>query len=193
MNYQSNMLVVYSVKLFLMLSIAVVAAFFSVSAPILYLFSLGVILPVIASLRLHLLKEKKLVDIPSVKSEWMVYTFGLPVQETRNILTNPGFSSIKLAKKFYSQQFFIKLVLQVALFINMLINSTDVPLWLIPGIIVIGFYMLYAIWRSAHALISIKHWRLEPLCSPAGEPWHFGFMMWRGKAQPLFDRVLALQ
>lgn len=193
MNYQSSALLFYSGKLFLAILLLIALTFFGVSAPLFWLLAIGLGLTLAISLRLHVLKERGVVMLPQVSSDWTVYVNGIPVHEKRNILTNPGFFSVDRARLFFANMFGIKLIIQLAVFIALLqqANHSRVSFWLV---MIVAVWMLYGIWRSAHALLAIltRNWLIENLQSASGSEWYRGYIAWRGQPESALDRVLSL-
>ncbi len=195
MNYQSSSLLFYSGKLFVGMVISITLALFGASAPVFYLFFIGLILPIAISLRLHILKQMGVVTIPEEASEWLIYVNGIPVRETRSSLKNPGFFSAVRAKTFFSIAFGVKLTFQLTAFIIMIPEMSKIPVFMIIPLIITIFWMLYAICHTIYWLYSTisSSWVIDTKISASGSEWHYGYLLYRGKVYPSLDRLLSLQ
>ncbi len=101
MNYQTTTLWFYS-PYHLLLVVAVIAAtFLGLTAPILYFLVIGLLFPVLVSMRLHILSENGKATLIKEREEWMVYVQGIPVHETRASLKNPCFSTPERLRQFF--------------------------------------------------------------------------------------------
>lgn len=176
MNYQMAPFWFYSGRLVLLVLLAVGLAFFGVTALVFYGLLAGLMIPVVVSMRLHQLAEKSLVVIPKERSQWTIYVHGIPVQETRNTLTNPCFAIADHLRTFFLRAFIIKLLLQVGalmLLISQLWSFADV--W-----IILGIGLLVALWllakgidtgRSLAAVIKQK-WVVDEIRSESDSIWY---------------------
>lgn len=194
MNYQTSALFLYSGKVFLYALVCVFLDFWEVNAPAFYLLGIGIVLPVAISLRLHILKQKGAMFTPDTSSEWIVYVNAIPVRETRRILSNPGGFSPERLRSFFAWTFGVKLCLQLMAVAVLLFQMTGLPVMLIALTSIVLIFMLYGIWRSTGALLSILSgsWRVIEQPSSSGSVWYYGYLVWRGKTGAALDRLLAL-
>lgn len=176
MNYQMAPFWFYSGKLVLLVLLAVGLAFVGVTALIFYGLLAGVVMPVVISMRLHQLVEKCLVVIPKDLSRWTVYVHGIPVQETRNTLTNPCFAIAEHLRTFFLRAFIIKLLLQVGalmLLISQLWPFADVWIILVVGLLVVLWLLAKCIDTGRLLVEVIKQtWVVEQIRSESDSIWY---------------------
>ncbi|HGM5489286.1 TPA: hypothetical protein ACKP1B_005559 [Serratia fonticola] len=176
MNYQMAPFWFYSGKLVLLVLLAVGLAFTGITALVFYGLLAGLVMPVAVSMRLHQLAEKSLVVIPKERSQWTVYVHGIPVQETRNTLTNPCFAIAEHLRTFFLRAFISKLLLQVGalmLLISQLWSFVDVWIILVVGLLVMLWLLAKCIdtGRSLGAVIK-QTWIVDEICSASDSIWY---------------------
>lgn len=169
--------------------------FFGIKAPIFYCVMIGVIWPLLVSLRLHRLKEKGLVLDKSNQAEWLIYINGIPVRETRNELANPCFAIEKDIKTFFLRAISIKLVLQlsaVVMLIQQILLLDDY--WLIAVGIIVGLILAYRCYMSIQVLQNIikKTWLVESVITEAVSQWYRGYFTEGSRKIPALDLLLML-
>ncbi|MTD40635.1 hypothetical protein GIX45_18790 [Erwinia sp. CPCC 100877] len=159
MNYQTTSLFFYSGKIFLGALLCLSLVYWDVTAPVFYLLMTGIVFPVAISLRLHTLAERGVMFHPKVSSEWMVYVHGIPVRETRSVLSNPGSFSPEKLRAFFIRAFGIKCCMQLSRFSFSFCTASGVVsmlIWrysLIPGKLLknlpqAAVYGITAIWHG---------------------------------------------
>ncbi|UXY09635.1 hypothetical protein N7922_17445 [Kosakonia sp. ML.JS2a] len=114
MNYQNTALLIYAPLYVLFVVIGFGLAFMGLSAPIFYGLCMGLIFPVVISMRLHTLSESGQALLLKETTHWTVYVQGIPVQETRSSLKNPCFSTPQRLQQFCMRTLIARLALQVA-------------------------------------------------------------------------------
>lgn len=176
MNYQMAPFWFYSGRLVLLVLLAVGLAFFGGTALVFYGLLAGLVMPVVVSMRLHQLTEKSLVVIPKQRSQWTVYVHGIPVQETRNTLTNPCFAIAEHLRTFFLRAFTIKLLLQVGtllLLISQLWSFADLWVVLVVGLLVALWLLAKCIdtGRSLAAVIK-QTWGVDEIRSESDSIWY---------------------
>ncbi|WP_411751076.1 hypothetical protein [Serratia sp. (in: enterobacteria)] len=176
MNYQMAPFWFYSGKFVLLVLLAVGSAFTGVTAPIFYGLLAGLVMPVVISMRLHQLAEKCLVVIPKDLSQWTVYVHGIPVQETRNTLTNPCFAIRQQLRAFFLRAFAIKLLLQcgaLILLISQVWPFRDI--WIILGIgLLVALWLLLKCVETCKLLAAVvrQMWLIAEIRSGTDSIWY---------------------
>ncbi len=113
MNYQTTAFPLYS-PLYILLGVFCLAlAFFGFPAPFLYGLLMGIVFPVLVSMRLHTLSEKGQATLLSEVSNWKVYMQGIPLEEQRSSLKNPCFRTPERLQQFFWRGFIARLLLQL--------------------------------------------------------------------------------
>ena len=134
MNYQVAPFWFYSGKVLLAVLAAIGLGLCGVNAAIFYCLLFGIAWPVAVSMRLHQLVEKGVAMNPRQASQWMVYVQGIPVQETRQVLTNPCFALENQMRAFFLRAFAGKAVLHMALLLLLIAQLAAVsPLIALAG------------------------------------------------------------
>lgn len=196
MNYQSASIFIYTVRIFFAICLCGLLALIGISAPLFYLFVMGLVYPVILSVRLHSLSEKGVALLPKEKSEWMVYVHGIPVRETRSALTNPYFFSIESVKTFFLRAYFGKLLIQICAVVLLVQQTLEVSWpWFYLGVVVAALWFAYVIAMTLIELISIMKngWFVEKLVSPSQSEWFGGYIDFRNYRVTVFERLLSLK
>ncbi|MDG0797340.1 hypothetical protein [Pectobacterium punjabense] len=196
MNYQSTSLFIYTVRIFFAVCLCGALALVGISSPIFYLLAMGLVYPVILSLRLHSLSEKGIVFLPKEKSEWMVYVHGIPVRETRTSLTNPYFFSAESIRTFSLRAYIGKLLVQICAVILLVQQTMTVNWpWLYLGVVVAAIWFAYAIAMTIIELVSIMRdrWFIEKLVSPSQSEWYGGYIDFRDYRVTVLERLLSLK
>ncbi|WP_431225779.1 hypothetical protein ACQ86O_19480 [Serratia sp. L9] len=180
----------------LLVLLAVGLAFFGITAPIFYGLLAGLVMPVVVSMRLHQLAEKSLVVIPKQLTHWTVYVQGIPVQETRNSLTNPCFAIGDQLQTFFWRAFFLKFVIQAGALLMLLLQ-----LWPFSDIwVVLGGGLLVGIWLwvkcvdTGKTLASVKNqtWVVEEVRSAMDSLWYRADFSRQGQRIAALEKLLAL-
>lgn len=191
MNYQVASFWFYSGRAILMVMIALGLALFGATAAIFYGLLIGLVFPIAVSIRLHQLAEKGLAVIPKQASHWTVYVQGIPVQETRNYLTNPCFALQSHLRTFFLRAFVIKVMMQIAL-VLLLIRQ----LWLMPSLWVAiagGLVGLWLVYRCANSIAALNAvikpgWQTEQITTQNETLWYrAGF----GQQTTALERLLS--
>ncbi|PVZ79474.1 hypothetical protein C9426_33525 [Serratia sp. S1B] len=195
MNYQMTSLWFYSGKMMLLVVVAIGLAFFGINAPLFYFLLVGLVIPVAISVRLHQLKEKSLVVIPKEVSQWTVYVQGIPVQESRSVLTNPCFAIQTHLKAFFFRAFMIKGLIQGAillLLISQLFHTTN-P-WILGIGLVIAVWLVLKFIETGKILNAVAHqtWSQEEVTSETGTCWYRAGFGKQQQQTTALDRLLAL-
>nr|WP_260441521.1 hypothetical protein [Serratia fonticola] len=159
MNYQMAPFWFYSGKWVLLVLMAVGLAFFGITAPVFYGLLVGLVIPVVISMRLHQLVEKNLVVIPKELSHWTVYVQGIPVQETRSSLTNPCFAIPEHLRAFFLRAFILKFSVQAGVLLILFMqlwSIADIRLILIIGLLVAAWLLVSCV-ETGRALAAVEH------------------------------------
>lgn len=197
MNYQMAPFWFYSGRLVLLVLLAVGLAFFGITAPIFYGLLIGLAMPVVISMRLHQLAEKSLVAIPKALSRWTVYVQGIPVQETRNSLTNPCFAIQQLLRAFFLRAFTFKLLVQIGALLMLLLQLWQRidERWIVLGVgLSVAVWLLVKCVDTASALAAVvKHgWLVDEVRSETDSIWYRGGFSWQGQRTTALEKLLAL-
>ncbi|ENR5391229.1 TPA: hypothetical protein KEY68_004121 [Providencia rettgeri] len=195
MNYQVAPFWIYSGKLACFIVISVFFAFFSVSGFMLYLFTVGIVWAVVVSFKIHGMKEKGIILKNSDTSDWMVYVNGIPVQETRQTLSNPCFATIQHAKSFFSIAFIIRALIQIIFCVYLFwqIEKLDNIFVLLFGLIATS-YIIYSLWQSIQSVIILQQNKIisEELIAPSGSRWYRVFFKQKEKLFPALDNLFII-
>ncbi|MBS1204262.1 MAG: hypothetical protein H6R25_1161 [Proteobacteria bacterium] len=113
MNYQTTAFPLYSPRYILLGVFCLALVFFGLSAPFLYGLLMGIVFPVLVSMRLHTLSQHGQATLLSEISNWKVYMQGIPLEEQRASLKNPCFRTPKRLQQFYWRGFIARLILQL--------------------------------------------------------------------------------
>ncbi len=196
MNYQMAPFWFYSGKLVLWVLLAIGLAFFGITAPIFYGLLIGLVMPVVISMRLHQLAEKSLVTIPKALSQWTVYVQGIPVQETRSSLTNPCFAIREHLRTFFLRAFAAKLAIQAGALLMLIWQ-----VWLIADIrLILGIGLLVAVWLLATcvdtgrslAAVAKQTWWLDEVRSESDSLWYRAGFRGQRQQTTALEKLLAL-
>lgn len=115
MNYQTTVFPIYSPRYILLSIVCLALTFFGLSAPFLYGLLIGLVFPLLVSMRLHTLSQRGQVTLLSEKSHWQVYLQGIPLEEQRSTLKNPCFRTPERLQQFFWRGFLARLILQVVI------------------------------------------------------------------------------
>ena len=176
MNYQIFPLFFTRVGTLLFFLIAVGLLFFGVSALISYFILVGIVFPVLISMRLHRLNESGLTFVLTETSQWMIYIHGFPAQEQRAVLKNPCFFSPQRLRQFFIAGFSGKLCIQIGCFIILAYdyaNDGDAIATLVA--LVCLLLLTGNCVRSLYRVIT-NQWRCEDLTTDTGTVWYQGFI-----------------
>jgi len=193
MNYQVAPFWFYSGKVLLAVLAAIGLGLCGVNAAIFYCLLFGIAWPVAVSMRLHQLVEKGVAMNPRQASQWMVYVQGIPVQETRQVLTNPCFALENQMRAFFLRAFAGKAVLHMALLLLLIAQLAAVsPLIALAGAL-FGAWLVYRSVEGARALreVARQSWVSEQRVTAHDTVWYrAGFNGRKGTVAAL-DRLLA--
>ncbi len=193
MNYQVAPFWIYSAKLAFFIAIGIGLVFFSITSFILYLITIGIGWAVLVSLKIHGMKEKGLILKNRDLSNWVVYIYGIPVQEQRKSLSNPCFALLQNAKKFLRNAFIIKSVIQILFcgYILKQIVAIDNIYGQLIGLVA-GLYIVISAWQSIYAIFIIQNNRIivEELVSPSDSRWYqISFPRKNNQTNPALDKL----
>ncbi|OKB65379.1 hypothetical protein BHU62_17995 [Serratia marcescens] len=195
MNYQVVPFWFYSGKVMLAVLAAIGLGLCGVNAAIFYCLLLGGGWPVTVSMRLHQLAEKGVAMNPKQASRWMVYVQGIPVQETRQVLTNPCFALESQMRTFFLRAFAGKTVLQTALLLLLIVQlAAAVNLWIAAAGALFGAWLVYKTVDSIRALRAVarQDWVSERRVTAHDTLWHRAAFNGRKGPVAALDRLLAL-
>lgn len=195
MNYQVANFWFYKPVVFLAVIISFGLIFAGLSAPLFYLMAVGLIFPVVVSMRLHVLKEKGRALLLSEGEEWTVYINGIPVQERRSALKNPAFSSVARLRAFYLRTFSVKLVVQAAALVMILWQVWQIanPLVLILATLLVAadLWLMSGTLKKLRAVMAGR-WEIASQQNADGSEWHMAFWLRHPGQEPLLKSLLAL-
>ncbi|SCC03495.1 hypothetical protein GA0061071_104258 [Kosakonia oryzendophytica] len=193
MNYQNTALLIYAPLYVLFVVTGFGLAFMGLSAPIFYGLCMGLIFPVVLSMRLHTLSESGQALLLKETTHWTVYVQGIPVQETRSSLKNPCFSTPQRLQQFFRRTLFARLALQVAS-VAMLVQQVSAnPLSIDYGaaafvaliILLVPLYRTVLLMRKVH----IGEWALQRVDGVEG---YQAFFIDKKGARTALDTLLAI-
>ncbi|SCB87016.1 hypothetical protein [Kosakonia oryziphila] len=158
MNYQTTAFPLYSPRYILLGVFYLALAFFGLPAPFLYGLLMGLVFPVLVSMRLHTLSQRGQVTLLSEISNWKVYIQGIPLEEQRASLKNPCFHTSERLQQFYWRGFIARLILQL-MTLGLLIQQTREIEWTIyAGIAAVAAFILLLL-SIYHTLATIRDMR----------------------------------
>jgi predicted DNA-binding transcriptional regulator len=194
MNYQMTSIYFYSFKAMLWAAFCLTISFFGSPAPFLFLLILGIVFPVVISVRLHTLTEQGAVLNNSQAEEWLVFVNGIPVQETRRPLSNPFFYSTQRATQFFRRAFLMRAVIQALIIGWMLVTWPPYEMFIISaGMILALLIMLYSLIHTLSNLqmLNKNHWEIASLKAPGESEWFQAFFTWRKRRQGALESLLS--
>lgn len=194
MNYQVAPFWFYSGKVLLAVLAAIGLGLCGVNAAIFYCLLFGIAWPVAVSMRLHQLAEKGVAMNPGQVSQWMVYVQGIPVQETRQVLTNPCFALEHQMQAFFLRAFAGKSVLQMALLLLLIAQlAAVVNLWIASAGALFGAWLVYKTVDSVRALreVTRQNWVSERRVTAHDTVWYRATFNGRKGVVAALDRLLA--
>ncbi|QJT79821.1 hypothetical protein [Kosakonia sp. MUSA4] len=158
MNYQTTAFPLYS-PLYILLGVFCLAlAFFGLSAPFLYGLLMGLVFPVLVSMRLHTLSQHGQATLLSEISNWKVYMQGIPLEEQRASLKNPCFRTPERLQQFYWRGFIARIILQL-MTLGLLIQQTREIVWTsYAGIAAVAAFLLLLL-PIYHTLTTMRDMR----------------------------------
>lgn len=174
--------------------ICIILANYGISAPVFYVFFIGIIFPVIISMRLHRLSEAGTALTITEDLHWTTYIHGFPAQERLQVLKNPCFWSPQRVKEFFMSGIIGKIVLQcitIAILIHEYIPSPEPSIKESLAAMVLMF-IVYKMSRNLWTLylIAANRWQCETLTTKSGSLWYQGFMKKGKKRVTLFSRLV---
>ncbi|HBH6950915.1 hypothetical protein I5L12_04485 [Serratia marcescens] len=193
MNYQVVPFWFYSGKVLLAVLAAIGLGLCGVNAAIFYCLLFGIAWPVAVSMRLHQWVEKGVAMNPRQASQWMVYVQGIPVQETRQVLTNPCFALENQMRAFFLRAFAGKVVLQMALLLLLIAQLAAVSPWIALAGALFGAWLVYRSVEGARALreVARQRWVSERLVTAQDTVWYRAAFNGRKGTVAALDRLLA--
>lgn len=195
MNYQVANFWFYKPAVFLTVIIAFGLIFTGLSAPLFYLMAVGLIFPVVVSMRLHVLKEKGRALLLSEGEAWTVYINGIPVQKRRSALKNPAFASVARLRTFYLRTFSLKLVIQGAALVMILwqVWQIENPLILALATLLVAadLWLMSGTVNKLRAVMA-ERWEIASQQNADGSAWHMAFFSRQPGQEPLLKSLLAL-
>lgn len=194
MNYQVTSFYFYSFKAFLWACFCLALIFFGSSAPFLFLLVIGLVFPVLVSIRLHTLTEQGAVLSSSQTHEWMVYVQGIPVQETRRHLSNPFFYSKQRASQFFLKAFLFRAAIQIAIIGLMLFQWPSYEeFFSYAGVVLAFLVLLYSLMHTLYNLNAVykDSWQVESFTAPSESQWFQAFFTWRKRRQGALESLLT--
>jgi hypothetical protein len=189
MNYQVFPLFFMRMITLLLFLIAVGLHFVGISALISYFVLVGVIFPIMISMRLHTLNESGQALILAENSQWTTYIHGFPAQEQRSVLKNPCFFSQARLRKFFIACFSGKLCLQIACIVILVCDYTN-GANAIAAMFALVCLLVFAV-SSVSALYRViaNRWQCENLTTDTGTVWCQGFMLNGEKKMAMLARL----
>ncbi|SFT49548.1 hypothetical protein SAMN05192562_101509 [Kosakonia arachidis] len=158
MNYQTTAFPVYSPRYILLGVFCLALAFFGLSAPFLYVLLMGIVFPVLVSMRLHTLSQHDQATLLREISDWKVYMQGIPLQEQRASLKNPCFHKPERLQQFYWRGFIARFILQL-MTLALLIQQTREMEWTsYAGIAAVAAFILLLL-PIYHTLTTMRDMR----------------------------------
>ncbi|BEN40035.1 hypothetical protein PTR23_17675 [Serratia nevei] len=194
MNYQVVPFWFYSGKVLLAVVAAIGLGLCGVNAAIFYCLLFGIAWPVAVSMRLHQWVEKGVAMNPRQASQWMVYVQGIPVQETRQVLTNPCFALENQMRTFFLRAFAGKAVLQMALLLLLITQLAAVANpWMASAGAMFGAWLVYRSVDGTRALreVARQSWVSERLVTAHDTVWYRATFNGRKGTMAALDRLLA--
>jgi hypothetical protein len=196
MNYQTTALWFYQPFYYLAFLICLGFTFLGLSSPLFYMVMVGLVLPVLVSMRVHTLSEAGNAWLVKESSDWQVYVNGIPVQEQRSTLTNPCFSSPIRLRQFYLRAFMCKLVIQLAALVMLWTQGREAELLSMTALaeVIIFCVLLWIIASTVSAIraISAQKWEIQSITSGGGSHWYQAFFVNKQKAQPALGKLCSL-
>ena len=189
MNYQVFPLFFMRVVTLLFFLIAVGLHFVGISALISYFVLVGVLFPVVISMRLHTLSESGQALILSENSQWTIYIHGFPAQEQRSVLKNPCFFSHARLRRFFIASFIGKLCLQIACIAILACDYSHGANTLAAAFTLVC--LLIFVGSNAGTLYRViaNQWQCENLTTDTGTVWYQGFMQNGEKKIAMLSRL----
>lgn len=174
--------------------ICIILANYGISAPVFYVFFIGIIFPVIISMRLHRLSEAGTALMITADLHWTQYIHGFPAQERLQVLKNPCFWSPQRLKAFFISGITGKLIIQcitIAILVLEYAPSPEPSMKESLAAIVLMF-IVYKISRNLWTLylIAAGKWQCETLMTESGSLWYQGFVKKGKKRVTLFSRLV---
>lgn len=194
MNYQVTSLYFYSFKALLWVIFCLGLSFFGSRAPLMFVFVIGIVFPVLVSMRINKLTEQGAVLSNNVNHEWLVYVNGIPVREKRHHLSNPFFYSKQRASQFFLKAFLCRAVIQIAIMGLMLFEWPHYDALIsYAGVVLAFLIMLYSLINTLYNLYAIykERWQVESFTSPSESQWFRGLFTWRKSRQGALENLLA--
>lgn len=195
MNYQTSALWFYKPFYFLAVLLCLGCIAFGLSSPLFYIMMMGLLLPIVVSMRLHTLSEAGNAWLISDRSDWIVYVNGIPVQEQRSALNNPCFTTPERLKQFYLRGFASKLLIQLVALVMLCSQVKDASLMsvkaLTAAIVLCLLVLLLASTLRTLSMIGKQQWEIQTMTSKAGTQWYQAFFLKKQRAQPALSRLLS--
>jgi len=193
MNYQTTALWFYSPYHLLLVFAVIAATFFGLTAPILYFLVIGLLFPVLVSMRLHILSENGQATLMKEREGWMVYVQGIPVHEKRASLKNPCFSTPERLRQFFMRGFIARALIQLAAITMLLDQARANPLMSYEGLAAgtMLVLLLIPLYRTACAISEVHagKWALQEIDAATG---YQAYFVDNKQVKTALDRMLAV-
>jgi len=193
MNYQTTALWFYSPYHLLLVFAVIAATFLSLTAPILYFLVIGLLFPVLVSMRLHILSENGKATLMKEREEWMVYVQGIPVHEKRASLKNPCFPTPERLRQFFMRGFIARAVIQLAAIAMLIDQARANPLVSYEGLAAgtMLVLLLIPLYRTARAIPDVHagKWALQEIDAATG---YQAYFVDNKQVKTALDRMLAV-
>ncbi|SUW61803.1 Uncharacterised protein [Buttiauxella agrestis] len=194
MNYQVTSLYFYSFKSLLWATLCCGLNFFGCQAPFLYLMVIGIVFPVLISIRLNTLTEQGAVRSNRETHDWLVFVRGIPVQEKRRHLSNPFFYSAQRATQFFLKGFLLRAALQASIIGWTIFRWPPAQEWWVYAAVLVALLvMLYSLWHTLCNLYALykDNWEVESFTSPTESQWFRAFFSWGKNRQGALENLLT--
>ncbi|MHA8114725.1 hypothetical protein ACX122_16870 [Kosakonia cowanii] len=193
MNYQTTALWFYSPYHLLLVFAVIAATFLGLTAPILYFLVIGLLFPVLVSMRLHILSENGKATLMKEREEWMVYVQGIPVHEKRASLKNPCFPTPERLRQFFMRGFIARALIQFAAIAMLLDQARANPLISYEGLAAgtMLVLLLIPLYRTARAISDVHagKWALQEIDAATG---YQAYFVDNKQVKTALDRMLAV-
>lgn len=196
MNYQTSALWFYKPFYYLASLLCLGLTFFGLSSPLFYLMTVGLVFPVLVSMRLHTLSEAGNAWLIRDRENWLVYVNGIPVNEQRSTLQNPCFATPERLKQFYMRCFSGKFIVQL-LAIALLWTQWHGAQWLSVRTAMASIILGLLLWLMKSTLdtlrkINAHQWEIQATTSVGGQEWYQAFFSDGKQAQSALGKLCSV-
>lgn len=197
MNYQTSALWFYKPLYLIVTLFAILGTLFGFSAILGYLLLIGLVFPIVVSMRIHRLNESGNALTIKENSEWLVYVQGIPVREQRSILSNPCFVSPQRTRQFFLRGFVVRLAIQVTCLVVLYQQFQATPFETLSASIA-GVSLLALLYVLSRSLISLRQlikgqFSMETVTSPMGSVWYQGFFSGGDARKAGLEQLLSIR